>query len=61
MRRWLITIGIVVLLGATLAFTVLDDGDGDFEILTAAVESGPITMTIETSGTGVQNSSGFNR
>ena len=51
MRSWLILSIVVVGGGGTLAVRHFNGSDGAYEITTARVESGPITMTIETLGT----------
>ncbi|MFH1419845.1 MAG: efflux RND transporter periplasmic adaptor subunit [Planctomycetota bacterium] len=51
MRKWIIAAVVVILVGIVLSQTVCNDDAGDWEIIPATVENGPITMTIETSGT----------
>ena len=51
MRSWIIAVGILVLGGGAVAYKVFGRTDQDFELQTAAVKTGPITMTIETNGT----------
>lgn len=51
MRTWWITIGIVVVGGGAAAYALFGGSDSKAEIVSAAVEESPITMTIETSGT----------
>lgn len=51
MRTWLIVAAVVVVIGGSALFISSAGGSGDFDIAVAAVETGPLTMTIETSGT----------
>lgn len=51
MRTWLIVAAVVVVLGGSAVFISSRGGSGDFEIAVATVETGPLTMIIETSGT----------
>ncbi|HKQ50271.1 MAG TPA: efflux RND transporter periplasmic adaptor subunit [Phycisphaerae bacterium] len=51
MRTWLIVAAVVVVIGGSALFISTTGGGGDFEISVATVETGPLTMTIETSGT----------
>jgi HlyD family secretion protein len=51
MRSWIIVALIVVLGGGFVAYKTLGRSETDYELQTAAVKPGPITMTIETNGT----------
>jgi len=51
MRRWLIALGVVILLGSGGAWLAFGDRQPNYEIVTARTRSGSIRMTIETSGT----------
>jgi|GEM_PF-1581207 len=51
MRTWLILVLITLLVGGGLAFTLYGNGDASYEIALSPIETGPITMTVETLGT----------
>ncbi len=51
MRKWVIAAIVIILVCVVISQTVCNDDAGDWEIVPATVENGPITMTIETSGT----------
>ena len=51
MRTWLIVAAVVVVIGGSAILISTRGGSGDFDIAVATVETGLLTMTIETSGT----------
>jgi HlyD family secretion protein len=51
MRTWLIVAAVVIVIGGSAVLISSTGGSGDFDIAVAEVETGPLTMTIETSGT----------
>jgi len=51
MRIWLILVLIAVLAGGGWAYSAYRNGEASYEITTSVVETGPITMTVETLGT----------
>jgi len=51
MRTWLTIIVILLLAGGGLAFTMLHEDGPPYEIAFSPIETGPITMTVETLGT----------
>lgn len=51
MRKWLIAIVVLGVAAVVLGKTVFKSDEGSYEIVFAPVERGPITMSIETSGT----------
>ncbi len=51
MRTWMIVTAVTAVAGGSAVFFTMHGRGSDYEIAVSAVESGPLTMTIETSGT----------
>lgn len=51
MRTWFVAVGVLVVGGGIVAWAAFRNDQPDYEIISAVTQSGPIRMTIETSGT----------